>query len=205
MGYMYEFTCGCKIPYIDTAITMAGIRWCGKLEHEGVSRIHKISYLCPVCGEETYHTNKTKTPIRTGSCRRLMCENCKKEERNRRNREALKKLPRKRKGRPKGSVKEVKKKKEILTRPDCKFSLTMCLKLACRDPRSQAVNCGGCKRYEHQDLDIMDFITTECLLAEGAKNFPVSPDISDKWIFRGGQKVLKKSRERGKSGWLHQK
>lgn len=205
MGYMYEFTCGCKIPYVNTAVTMAGIKWCGNPEHEGASRIHKISYLCPVCGEETYHTNKTKAPIRTGSCRRQMCEICKKEERNRRNREALKKSPRKRRGRPAGSIKEVKKKKEILTRPDCKFYLVRCLPLACKNLRAQAINCEGCKRYEYQPLDIEDYITTECLLAEGARNFPVSPNISDKWIFRGGQKVLKKSRERGKTGWLRQK
>ena len=151
--YIIEFECGCKVERNKCKKN----RGTACPIHNNKERI-KIIFRCEMCGMETDKTDKG-TQITSIAVVRLICRDCKKKLEYMRHegftiRDLLKN----------GKIGKNKllsnaEKSETGKKPDCRW-YDYCLNKAAfaSEPRQQKIRCIGCTRYEHKDLDIMNFV-----------------------------------------------
>jgi len=140
----YIFNCGCLIPEHKLFVNKYGRRKCPK--HNKSKLVKRISF-CKKCGiyiEQLSNRGAMST----------MCKKCKKEHNRQtvRNNKAAEK-------RPYDNTDQLSEKHKpivLCRRYDCKHYLKKCLPFYFL--RDTTATCDGCKLYEYQELDPMDYV-----------------------------------------------
>ena len=148
----YIFDCGYLIPEHKLFINKYGRREC---PNHAKTKLVKRTSFCKDCG-------KYIEQLSNRGCMPSMCDKCKKKDtkkkvtaRNKKNKKAEKAVI--------GDIDQLSEthKPVVLTRrTDCKHYLTKCLSWYFL--RDKEATCDGCKLYEYQALDPVDYAYNRC-------------------------------------------
>ena len=147
---IYHFSCGCNMPQSEVARNKYNRIYC--IKHLDAYLVKRQGW-CKICGVETIQT-KSRGSVS------ILCPACKKEQ-NRANMEKYRKDE---------VLAEIFNPVAAERKPDCKY-YSECLDFRGYLLSKTNASCEGCKRYQPQELDIMDYAGSKDSFQETRANY----------------------------------